>query len=141
MAKLRYRYIFATWDHEPITTLRQLRSYKYHARLGLFLGKTCIGSGELFPMGPSVHTEAVEIKPKYRSKGHGIALYLSLIRAAKRLGAQRIYSSMHLNKRSRHMWTVTLPRFFDVSVSRKKVWCRRCRNSAMRERYFIKLTK
>jgi len=135
----RYRSVFATSDHAPITALDQLRKHRYDAKLGLFLGRTCVGSGELFSEGHDVRTEATEIKHEHRGKGHGIELYQRLVRTARRLGARRIYSSWHLNKLSRRMWKEKLPRLFDVQVSRRNRRCRRCGCRSAQERYFIAL--
>ena len=146
--KVRYKYIFAGRAHEPITKLNELRGWRSVLGLFAFLGNkwTPIGDAELHRLsgyGGYVHTDATVLEDKFRNKGHGIHLYLALIHAAKKIGANRIYSSRILNQNSGPMWCTKLREFYEVRGPKAKkkcsCGCRRC----LRQwgRYYIDLTK
>jgi GNAT superfamily N-acetyltransferase len=146
--KVRYKYIFAGRQHQPITKLSEVKGWR--SVLGLFANIKSkwvgVGDAELLRVSGSstdVHTDAVGLDDSYRRKGHGIHLYFALIHAAKKIGARRIYSSRHLNQYSGNMWCNKLREFFDVvgPKERKKCncGCRACRRKW--GRYHIDLTK
>ena len=146
--KVRYNAIFAAREHGLIKNFNQLENWRN--TLGLFVrGRdnwTSIGSGELMVVSRRrryVHTESIGLNDNMRRKGHGIHLYFAMIRAAKSIGAQRIYSSRSLNKYSGNMWCNKLREFFDVQGPREakkcKCGCRACRRRW--GRYYIDLTK
>ena len=146
--KVRYKYIFADRSHEPITKLSEVHEWRSTLGLFAFLRNKWIpvGRAELCRLsgcGGYVHTDATELDDKFRNKGHGIHLYLALIHAAKKIGANRIYSSRSLNQNSGPMWCIKLREFYKVRGPKAKkkcsCGCRRC----MRQwgRYYIDLTK
>jgi GNAT superfamily N-acetyltransferase len=146
--KVRYKYIFANRKHQPITKLNEVKGWR--SVLGLFADIESewvgIGDAELCRISGSsadVHTDAVGLDDGYRRKGHGIHLYFALIRAAKRVGARRIYSSKSLNKYSGNMWCNKLREFFEVRGPKEhkkcSCGCRACRRRW--GRYYIDLTK
>jgi len=151
--KLKYDYVFATKEHWKIEKFEQL--YKQGrwgdwCVLGFYLkdrkGWISIGSGELRLKSrkwKDVHTEAVGLFDDARRKGHGIHLYFALIRAAKSIGARRIYSSQSLNKFSGNMWCNKLREFFNVvgPKARKLCSCRCRRCQRQWGQYYIDLTK
>jgi hypothetical protein len=147
--KVRYSYCFAAREHWHITKLSQLKGWSQNV-LGLFIpdgkGLQSIGGGELRLINLKrkyVHTDGVGLNNDMRRKGHGIHLYFALIRAAKNIGASRIYSSKSLNNFSGNMWCNKLREFFDVQGPKAKkscsCKCRRCRRQW--GRYYIDLTK
>jgi len=138
----KYTSILANGYHEKIRSLKELKD-AYHRTMGFFLDGKAIGSGDLNPMPRekgSVHTEAVGLDKPFRKKGHGLPMYLHLIRTAKRIGAKRIYSSYRLNEHSRRMWSEKLAKLFDVKTHYAAKRCRRCGcNSRKPRRYSITL--
>lgn len=140
----RYTYRFAENDtHSPIRNLEELHRARWDAWLGLFCDGVKIGSARLENMNRKqkyVHTENVCLIKDFRRKGHGVFLYKALIQLARRLGAVRIYSSEHLNKHSRRMWRVKLPKIFDVQRTRQECSspCRHCAQNES-QRYYIQL--
>jgi len=143
--KIRYTYIFATNQHQLITKFSELKGWGSNC-LGFFLNGKAIGHGELQRISGKykyVHTDAMGLNDDMRRKGHGIHLYFAMIRTAKKLGADRIYSSRNLNKYSGNMWCNKLREFFEVLGPKKKkscsCKCRRCRYQW--GRYYINLTK
>src|SRR5580658_6780559 len=100
-----YSVRFADGGHQPIRTMKEFDARCGIAVLGLYRGKTLIGTGELCGLlgwkNSNCHTDAMALRKKWRKKGHGIHLYLSVIRMAQKLGMDRIYSSWSLNKNSR----------------------------------------
>jgi len=146
--KVRYKYIFAGRFHEPITQLSGLHAWNSVLGLYAFLNKKWVpvGDAQLHRIqGHSgyVHTDAVGLKDEFRDKGHGTHLYFALIRAAKKIGAKRIYSARSLNQNSGPMWCIKLREFFKVRGPKAKKQCsckcRRCRKAW--GRYYIDLTK
>ncbi len=150
--KREYYYIFATPTHWRIENLIQLkrRGWDYNT-LGFYIRHkdrtwTEIGAGELRLMSLKkkfVHTDGVSLNEDRRRKGHGIHLYFALIRAAKVIGAKRIYSAKRLNKFSGNMWCNKLREFFDVRGPKERKTCS-CRCSQCKRRwgrYYIDLTK
>jgi GNAT superfamily N-acetyltransferase len=146
--KVRYKYIFAGRQHQPITKLSEVKGWR--SVLGLFAKLknrwVPIGDAEILRLSGSsvdVHTDAVGLDDDYRKQGHGIHLYFALIRAAKQIGARRIYSSRSLNRYSGNMWCNKLRKFFDVVGPKEqktcKCGCRACRRKW--GRYYIDLTK
>lgn len=138
----KYNYFFASDRHQTIRNLRDLRAAgRYNNKLGLFLNGKAIGDGSLLILRPGnghcVQTEYVGLSKRYKKKGHGIHLYLALIHAAKKIGAERIYSSLHLNKHSRRMWSEKLPKLFDVKEQKTRSRCRRCGHQKRVLRYYI----
>jgi len=143
----KYHYIFATATHRKIKSFAQVAAAKWHGQtLGFFLGDTELGSGELclsHRKKKYLHTDATGLNDNQRRKGHGIHLYFALIRAAKFIGARRLYSGRRLNKYSGNMWCNKLRKFFEVVGPKKKKPCScRCRNCKNQwGRYYIDLTK
>jgi GNAT superfamily N-acetyltransferase len=146
--KVRYKYIFAGRQHQPITKLAEVKGWRNI--LGLFAKLkdkwVPVGDGELMRLSGSstdVHTDAVGLDDGYRRRGHGVHLYFALIRAAKQIGARRIYSSRSLNRYSGNMWCNKLREFFDVRGPKAKKSCScKCRNCRRKwGRYYIDLTK
>lgn len=147
--KVRYKYIFADHYHNPITDFSELDSWR--SVLGLYakIGPKWVpvGDGSLQRAGPPglycVNTDAVGLDKKFLKKGHGIHLYFALIRAAKEIGAKKIYSSRSLNHNSGPMWCNKLRKFFKVHGPKAKrrcsCKCRRCRTAW--GRFYIDLTK
>jgi GNAT superfamily N-acetyltransferase len=108
-----YSVRFADSGHNPIHNWEEFRGCCGEAILGLFFGKDLVGTGELRYMTArhgrrNVHTDRMEVRKKWRRRGHGLPLYIALIQTAKRLGADTIFSSRWLNKFSRKMWSVKL---------------------------------
>ena len=139
----KYTSLFANEYHEKVRSLSELKRWS-GPTLALFCNGRAIGIGDLRPKDKAkkhVHTEAVALKDEFRRKGHGVHLYFALIRAAKQLGATRIYSSKTLNKFSGRMWQEKLGQFFEVKHSgpRCKCKCRNCRYK--RGWHYIDLTK
>jgi hypothetical protein len=129
---MKYTSILATEEHSKVTTVKQLKGQ--WCKLGLHLDGKGIGMGELrYQSAINVHTDGTEIFKKFRRKGHGIHLYLHLIKAAKKIGARRIYSGRNLNKFSRKMWHVKLRQYFQVH---RIGGCKQCGCGA---RFFINL--
>ncbi len=129
---MRYKSILATECHLKVTSIRQLKNE--WCKMGFFLDEKAIGVGELRYKTPtSVSTDGTEIYKKFRRKGHGIQLYLELIKTAKRLGALKIYSGRSLNKLSTKMWNVKLRKYFKVH---RIGGCGHCGKDG---RYFINL--
>jgi GNAT superfamily N-acetyltransferase len=129
--KYKYTIRFATEYHEPVARLSQIGRWG-GPTMGFFLGKKVIGTASLYMQNKKkkwVHTDQMEIFDKFRNQGHGIHLYLAIIRIAKKLGAKRIYSSKCLNKFSSRMWQVKLDKLLPVihSGPRCKCKCRNCR--------------
>jgi len=151
--KVRYNAIFAAREHWVIEKFSELKSHRWDSPvLGLFISDkkkwVSIGSGELRVQSSTnkyVHTDGVGLNDDMREKGHGIHLYFALIRAAKKVGARRIYSSRSLNKYSGNMWCNKLREFFDVQGPKSQAkkacncGCRACRRRW--GRYYIDLTK
>jgi GNAT superfamily N-acetyltransferase len=130
-----YSAIFANEGHQRISRVVDLKNHT--GTLGLFLYGDLLGTAELRWRTPTtVHTDAVRLKREFRRKGHGIWLYLALIRAAKGIGAEKIYSSRYLNSKSRRMWSDKLPEYFDVHHPGCKKPCRHC---VQRVQYSINL--
>lgn len=143
----RYSSILATEEHEPVIYLSQFPRFG-QIQMGFFLNGKAIGSGALkrcrSVMGQtnkSLQTENTGLNRKSRRKGHGLHLYFHLIAHAKACGAERIYSSKSLNKRSRPMWEKKLAKYFDVKVvSTKKCSKCGCRSKSLEPRcYYIQL--
>jgi len=152
--KRTYHYVFATSTHRRIEKFNQLKRKTWSDGsnvLGFFMRdnkgtSTELGSGELRLSSRKkkfVHTEAVGLNDDMRRKGHGIHLYFALIRAAKLIGARRVFSSRRLNKYSGNMWCNKLREVFDVVGPKKRkpcpCHCRGCCNGW--GRYYIDLTK
>lgn len=140
-----YSYIFAKEDtHEPITSIRQMRlkKFRWSHSFGFFCNGVAIGHADLSfreRLGKdSLHTTYVGLDDKYRRKGHGIHLYKALIECAQKLGAKRIYSDSTLNKFSRRMWKIKLPKAgFEVKeISKCKNACKHCQKNS---RFYIDL--
>ena len=143
-SKRKYRAIFANDGHEPIRTWEEfLVAGGYNASLGLFLDGKLIGYGQLFKLYKkglkAVHTCSVYLHEEYRNQGHGLPLYFELIRAAKKIGADRIYSDHRLNRYSRRMWSQKLPQHFQVVAPKGKPRCSKCRHCQRSSRFYINL--
>ncbi len=148
----KYLYVFATATHRKIEYFHQIVKKGWGGSvLGFYMRDergtlTELGSGELCLSHRTkkyLYTEAIGLNDDMRRKGHGIHLYFALIRAAKSIGARRLYSSERLNKYSGNMWCNKLREFFDVVGPKQKKPCRcRC-HSCKRQwgRYYIDLTK
>jgi hypothetical protein len=146
--KVRYKYIFAGRAHQPITKISELRGWGDNLGFYAYLKNkwTPIGDGQLCLIPGSrghVHTDATGLEDEFRDKGHGIHLYFALIRAAKEIGAKRVYSGHSLNQHSGPMWCTKLREFFDVRGPKDKKSCScKCRNCRRKwGRYYIDLTK
>src|SRR5258708_9899278 len=141
--KIKYSYIFADSRHKKIRTMQDLKAGGYHeCKFGFYLNGKPIGEGALCIFeSKNVHTEWVHIDKKYRKKGHGIHLYRLLISCARKIGAERVYSSRNLNKLSRRMWSEKLPKLFNVRESKHSNRCRRCHVRSAAKRYYIILHK
>ena len=137
MKKPKYVAILADEDHLPITNFNQLRSWR--TDMGFFIRqpdgtlKKC-GYGRLEVENRRekwAHTESMGLRRGMRRKGHGIHLYLAIIRIAKEIGVTRLYSSKSLNRYSGRMWADKLSKFFTVihMKSRHNCNCRYCRKT------------
>jgi hypothetical protein len=139
--KRSYRTILATNEHERIQSLRQLHSV-YSACMGLFCNDVYIGYGYLEKQEGNpkwLHTDSTNLGDKFRKQGHGLQLYLGLIRRARRLGATRLYSGRRLNKLSNRMWNEKLAKLFDVcEVGKCAHPCRHCKKER-KHIYYINL--
>lgn len=136
--KRSYRTILATSSHAPIETLAQLRR-EYEVCMGLFSNGIYVGKGSLCKERKNskwLHTEYVYLGDKFRRKGHGLPLYLGLIRHARRLGATRLYSASGLNKYSKRMWEEKLAKLFDVRSNGCAHPCKHCKK---RKKFYINL--
>lgn len=143
MQKRRYRSVFANEGHSPIRTWEDfLEADPYCSAIGLFLNGRHIGNGQLYKLRKkglkAVHTCSVWLKDEYRNQGHGLPLYFAMIRAACRIGADRIYSDYRLNKYSRRMWSEKLSAYFKV-VKPRKPKCTRCNHCLRAARFYIEL--
>lgn len=138
-----YTYIFASVRHRPIRTLAQRKKLgRWDSNFVFLLNGKPIGEADLRPYkGDCLHTAKVGLDRGSRRKGHGLPLYLALIRCARRLGATRLYSDSRLNKFSRRMWATKLARLFVVNEMRGQGFCRHCgrRHRCQARRYFIVL--
>lgn len=128
----KYTSVLATETHYPVTKMKQFRPFDSFV-MGFYLNRKTIGGGELKrARSVSGHTktclqtESVSLNNKFRRKGHGIHLYHHLIAHAKACGAERIYSSRHLNNRSRRMWEEKLPKFYKVVPVLNRRPCSKC---------------
>lgn len=150
MAKPSYYYILATDTHKPIKSLKDMT--RWRNTLGFFFRDSdrnliALGGADLsWENRPQkyLHTGGVALNEQFRKKGHGIHLYFALIRAAKELGAKRLYSDTRLNKHSGRMWCVKLREFFEVRGPKQPKKACRCGCRACRKRwgrYYIDLTK
>lgn len=137
----KYTYVFATLRHQPVRTLTALKKTgRWNAKLGFYCNGQVIGEAHLLPLkNGDVHTEGVGLDDGFRNKGHGLPLYQTLIRLAKRLGARRIYSSHRLNRKSRRMWSEKLAAIYHVEAAKTNRRCRRCGCKCAKIRYFIRL--
>ena len=124
----KYTSIFATPEHKPITSTRELT--QYDNMLGFFLNGEVIGSGRIEKVrkrNPNiVNTTSTEILKKYRNKGHGIELYKALIETARNIGVKQIRSDMSLNKFSERMWRDKLSKIYPVKVRKTTKPCSCC---------------
>jgi GNAT superfamily N-acetyltransferase len=112
-----YSVRFADSGHQPIRTWKQFQERCGEAFVGLYFHKVLVGTGELASMGgvrKNCHTDQMSLRRAFRRKGHGLYLYLAVIREAQKLGVNRIYSSCSLNKNSRRMWRKKLSKLFKV---------------------------
>lgn len=139
----KYTYIFAHGEtHALITDLKEMRKHDlWEVRLGLFCNGIPVGTGRFSKENwkkKYIHTESCYLSKNCRRKGHGIQLYMALIKCAKELGAVRLYSSHNLNKFSRRMWKTKLSRYgFEVHTINS---CRKaCKHCSRSERYYINL--
>lgn len=137
----KYSSIFATKEHKPITSLKEMD--KWDNVMGFFLNGKPIGQGSLEKqrIGKKhkiVSTSGTEIYKKFRKKGHGIHLYLALIDTARSLGATQIRSDKSLNQLSRRMWSEKLAKIFPVKTARTKAPCHRCGSPGWKY-YYINL--
>ncbi len=149
--KPHYHYVFATKTHRRIERFSQVaKRWGGDSVLGFFMRdgrgtSTELGSGEIclsHRKKKYVHTDAVGLNDDMREKGHGIHLYFALIRAAKSIGAKRIYSARRLNKHSGNMWCNKLREVFNVIGPKQRICKCRCRNCTRQwGRYYIDLTK
>jgi hypothetical protein len=128
----KYTSILATEEHELVTSVDRFKRWTSF-QMGFFLNGVAIGHGHLegchiVPRRNKkwLQTDAVALHTQYRNKGHGIHLYCALIKTAIALGATRIYSSRHLNKFSKRMWSVKLKKYFDVRPVISKKPCKQC---------------
>jgi hypothetical protein len=140
----KYSSTFATYEHKPIITLKDLGRYDNH--LGFFLNGKAIGHGDLNQVSIGkkrkiLSTSGTEIFKKYRRKGHGIHLYIALIETARLLGATQIRSDTSLNKLSRRMWEEKLSKIYPVKMARTKIPCRRCGHTPGWKYFYINLTR
>lgn len=129
--KSKYKSILATATHEPVKVLAQFRERWFQSTMGFFLNGKDIGYGDLLlceyrKNRKYLQTESVRIREPFRRKGHGIQLYTHLIKTAKRLGAERLYSSAALNKHSRKMWSEKLARIYKVQPVFSRKACSFC---------------
>jgi hypothetical protein len=109
------------------------------AILGLYRGGVLLGTAELGRMfnqhgRRNVHTDQVSLRKDHRRQGHGIPLYLALIRTAHKIGADGIYSSWNLNKFSKRMWDKKLSLLLKVQY--RAGGCGHCRTGG---RFYIRL--
>lgn len=138
----KYTKIFADCGtHERIRTWEQFITSGYHENsMGFYCNGVPVGEGMLMLVNKSkhwVHTEGMRLGNKFRRKGHGVPLYLAIIRQAKKIGATRIYSSTGLNKFSTRMWKYKLAKLFEVkSIETAKRWRYRCRARCRRRPQF-----
>lgn len=140
--KRTYHSIFATEAHESITNIKQIKRYEY-PKMGLFSNGVHIGTGELVKEkrnNNALHTDGMYLNKGFRNQGHGIVFYIQIIEHARRIGANRIYSSKSLNKFSRRMWKTKLPlagyKVVEINSCKCKCRCRKCRKEP---RYYIDL--
>jgi GNAT superfamily N-acetyltransferase len=143
--KNKYKSIFADAAHQPITSIRQFENKYDQYTLGFFRTGQVIGTGDLLRCEYRkdrgyLQTESVRLRKGFRRKGHGIHLYTHLIETARKIGATRIYSSTNLNKYSRRMWSVKLPRIYKVVTVFTNKPCDCCTRKTRRELgYYIVL--
>ncbi len=137
-----YSVRFADEGHQPITNWKEFKARWGAATLGLYYNGVLVGTGVLDGgagrVKRDVKTHAMELRPAFRRKGHGIWLYLAIIEQARMIGADRIYSSWYLNKFSRRMWREKLSKIFKVHNrnERNESHCNVCHHN---KRYFINL--
>jgi GNAT superfamily N-acetyltransferase len=135
----KYTSIFATQEHKPIYSFKDLTLYDNV--LGLFLNGKVIGTGRLETRRRNkryrvISTSSTEIFKKYRNKGHGIRLYIALIEAARRIGARQIRSDMTLNNFSERMWNEKLAKIYPVQVRNTRQACHCCQNTRPHRKYY-----
>lgn len=117
----KYSSIIATATHLPVRTMADFKKKYDQPTMGFFLHGKDIGYGDLLRCEyvknrMYLQTDNVRIRSGFRRKGHGINLYIHLIETARKIGAKRIYSSTSLNKFSRKMWGVKLPKIYEVKT-------------------------
>lgn len=134
----KYRSVFANSFHQPIKSLGQIKNFDWN-EMALYCDGVLVGHGVLRKQRRAknaLRTGGTEIFDKFRRQGHGIQLYIHLIKHARRLGVERIYSDTRLNKLSRRMWSEKLVKLFVVKERKKRGVCRVCaRNTG----YYIQL--
>jgi hypothetical protein len=140
----KYTSIFATPEHFPITSIKQMK--RWDNVMGFFLNGEAIGTGRLEKVKNGrekiLRTSSTEIFKKFRNKGHGVPLYLALIETARQLGATRIQSDTSLNKFSKRMWREKLAKIYTVRERKTRVPCNCCDRGGLRWKfYWIDLTK
>jgi hypothetical protein len=134
-----YSSIFATSEHKPITSIKDLKSRWNYDTMGFFLNGMAIGHGSLNLISKRrkiFETSSTEIFKKFRNKGHGIHLYIALIETARSLGARQIRSDNTLNKFSRRMWQEKLARIYTVKMKKTRRPCDHCDRAGLRRKYF-----
>lgn len=134
----KYTSIFATEEHQPITSIRYFKKRWDGGKLGFFLGGKLIGYGYLYKSTKTVvHTSGTQILDKYRKKGHGIELYKTLIETARSIGATQVRSDTSLNKYSRRMWRDKLSKLYDVKKRMAYSPCPHCGNTPRFKYFYI----
>jgi hypothetical protein len=133
-----YSYIFANEGHKEINTWEEFKTARWsYATMGFFYKNELIGHAQLDRVYSHkrrlAHTSDVRLLKKFRKKGHGIHLYLTLIEIARNMGVEILYSDWTLNKNSRRMWADRLPKYFKVH---RRGGCKMCANGG---RFYINL--
>lgn len=128
----KYKSVLATEGHNPIKSMSQFGSWDRFS-MGFFLNDKVVGGGDLLRVRyvpakkkTCLQTESTFLNKKFRRKGHGIHLYHALIKHARKVGAERIYSSRTLNRYSRRMWSEKLKNFYDVCEVKSNRKCHDC---------------
>lgn len=133
--------VYNVFRGRPAKKLTDIQPGYAGLKIYLWCNGVYVGTGTLRRYGSNaLSTGSVWLENKHRRKGHGIVLYQAFIRAARRLGAVKLYSDRTLNKFSRRMWIKKLAQFYNThEVKLCKSACKHC--SRKTRRFYIVLNK